>query len=221
MIEAREASNRYLTTYRAYARMATRRRAAPVRQAQTVFDRVSRELGEAEEQHTRAQAELVQARETLEALRGSGRASTPGAMRSRTIPRRAARGSCDGPPWRPIRRAVGSPRHRPRSSVWSSASPRFATGSPRKSVSRSRSAAMRCSRRSIAACVSECRRLASWPPRRPVAAPRAARVGVVAQRLSARVEPQPVRAQLRARLLSCSSAAWAARVAPRLRPTRG
>ena len=69
MVEARDASERYLTTYRAYARMATRRRAAPVRQAQTVFDRVSRELGEAEEQHARAQAELAQARETLDALR--------------------------------------------------------------------------------------------------------------------------------------------------------
>lgn len=69
MTEARDASARYLTTYRAYARMATRRRAAPVRQAQTVFDRVSRELGEAEEQHARAQAELAQARETLAALR--------------------------------------------------------------------------------------------------------------------------------------------------------
>ena len=69
MIEARDASQRYLTTYRAYARMATRRRAGPVRQAQTVFDRVSRELGEAEEQHARAQAELTQARETLDELR--------------------------------------------------------------------------------------------------------------------------------------------------------
>src|SRR5438270_10763027 len=46
MIEARDASQRYLTTYRAYARMATRRRASPVRQAQTVFDRISRELAE-------------------------------------------------------------------------------------------------------------------------------------------------------------------------------
>jgi uncharacterized protein (TIGR02680 family) len=69
MIEARDASQRYLTTYRAYARMATRRRAGPVRQAQTVFDRISRELAEAEEQHTRALAELTQARETLDALR--------------------------------------------------------------------------------------------------------------------------------------------------------
>ena len=69
MVEARDASERYLTTYRAYARMATRRRATPVRQAQTVFDRLSRELGEADENHARAQAELTYARETLEALR--------------------------------------------------------------------------------------------------------------------------------------------------------
>ena len=69
MIEARDASERYLTTYRAYARMATRRRAAPVRQAQTVFDRVSRDLGEAEEQHARAQADLAEASKTLEELR--------------------------------------------------------------------------------------------------------------------------------------------------------
>jgi uncharacterized protein (TIGR02680 family) len=69
MIEARDASQRYLTTYRAYARMATRRRATPVRQAQTVYERMSRDLTEAEEQHARAQGELVQARETLDALR--------------------------------------------------------------------------------------------------------------------------------------------------------
>ena len=69
MVEARDASERYLTTYRAYARMATRRRAAPLRQAQTVFDRLSRELGEAEDRLAHAQAELAQAQETLEALR--------------------------------------------------------------------------------------------------------------------------------------------------------
>ncbi|MCL2770124.1 MAG: TIGR02680 family protein, partial [Solirubrobacterales bacterium] len=70
MVEAHDASERYLDTYRAYARMATRRRAAPVRGAQTVFDRISRELGEAEEQHARAQAELADAEQELEALRG-------------------------------------------------------------------------------------------------------------------------------------------------------
>jgi uncharacterized protein (TIGR02680 family) len=69
MIEARDASQRYLTTYRAYARMASRRRAAPLRQAQTVFERTSRDLTDAEEQHARAQAELTQALKTLEALR--------------------------------------------------------------------------------------------------------------------------------------------------------
>jgi hypothetical protein len=69
MIEARDASQQYLTTYRAYARMAARRRAGPVRQTQTVFDRVSRELAEAEEQHASAQADLRQARETLDELR--------------------------------------------------------------------------------------------------------------------------------------------------------
>lgn len=69
MVEAHGASERYLRTYRAYARMASRRRAAPVRQAQTVFDRFSRELGEAEEQHVRAQAELTAARRTLDDLR--------------------------------------------------------------------------------------------------------------------------------------------------------
>ena len=69
MSEARDASERYLTTYRAYGRMATRRRAAPVRQAQTGFDRVSRDLGEAEQEHARAQAELTQAQQTLAELR--------------------------------------------------------------------------------------------------------------------------------------------------------
>ncbi len=70
MIEARDASERYLTTYRSYARMATRRRAAPLRQAQTVFDRVSRELAEAEAEQVRAQADLPGSRETLAGLRG-------------------------------------------------------------------------------------------------------------------------------------------------------
>ncbi len=69
MIDARDASQRYLTTYRAYARMASRRRAAPVRQAQTQFDRVSRDLGDAEEQHVRAREGLAQAQQHLEELR--------------------------------------------------------------------------------------------------------------------------------------------------------
>lgn len=69
MIDACDASERYLTTYRAYARMATRRRAAPVRQAQSLFDRVSRELGDAEEQYAAAQVALASEQETLADLR--------------------------------------------------------------------------------------------------------------------------------------------------------
>jgi uncharacterized protein (TIGR02680 family) len=69
MVETREASERYLATYRAYARMATRRRAAPLRQMQTSFDRLSRELTEAEQQHQQAVTELAAAREQLAALR--------------------------------------------------------------------------------------------------------------------------------------------------------
>lgn len=69
MVEARDAAKRYLATYSAYARMATRRRAAPLRQAQTEFDRVSRELARAEEQHTAARAELTAAGDALQQLR--------------------------------------------------------------------------------------------------------------------------------------------------------
>jgi uncharacterized protein (TIGR02680 family) len=69
MIETREASERYLATYRAYARMATRRRAAPLRQTQTVFDRLSRELADAEQQHRDAVSELAAAHEQLAMLR--------------------------------------------------------------------------------------------------------------------------------------------------------
>jgi uncharacterized protein (TIGR02680 family) len=69
MVETREASERYLATYRAYARMATRRRAAPLRQTQTVFDRLSRELIDAERQHRDAITELAAARDRLATLR--------------------------------------------------------------------------------------------------------------------------------------------------------
>ena len=113
---------RYLTTYRAYARMATRRRAAPVRQAQTVFDRVSRELAEAEEQHARAQAELRAG--AGDAGRASRRADAPrrpapgapgrpcGAQRAGAAPGRRG-GRAGGP--------AARGRAEPRSSVWSSA----------------------------------------------------------------------------------------------------
>ena len=69
MVETREASERYLATYRAYARMATRRRAAPLRQTQTVFDRLSRELTDAEQKHRDAVTELAAASDQLATLR--------------------------------------------------------------------------------------------------------------------------------------------------------
>lgn len=69
MIETREASERYLATYRAYARMATRRRAAPLRRTQTVVDRLGREVTAAEQQHRDAVTELAAAREQLATLR--------------------------------------------------------------------------------------------------------------------------------------------------------
>ncbi len=69
MIETREASERYLTTYRAYARMATRRGAAPLRRTQSVVDRLSRELSDAEQLHRDAVNELTAARDQLATLR--------------------------------------------------------------------------------------------------------------------------------------------------------
>jgi uncharacterized protein (TIGR02680 family) len=69
MEETRDASSRYLATYRTYARMATRLRAKPLRQTQTTFDRLSRELSDAEQQHSEAVRELAAAREQLTALR--------------------------------------------------------------------------------------------------------------------------------------------------------
>jgi uncharacterized protein (TIGR02680 family) len=69
MVEARDAAERYLDTYRAYARMASRRRAAPLRQVQTTFDRVSRELADAETEHEQAQTARAQARDKLKELR--------------------------------------------------------------------------------------------------------------------------------------------------------
>jgi uncharacterized protein (TIGR02680 family) len=69
MVETGEASERYLATYRAYARMATRRRAAPLRQTQATFAALSRELTDAEEQHRTAVTERTAAREQLATLR--------------------------------------------------------------------------------------------------------------------------------------------------------
>jgi uncharacterized protein (TIGR02680 family) len=69
MVQARDAANTYLHTYRHYARIACRRRATPPRRSQTAFDRVSRELAEAQEAHGRARAELSQATDALASLR--------------------------------------------------------------------------------------------------------------------------------------------------------
>jgi uncharacterized protein (TIGR02680 family) len=69
MVEARDATERYLDTYRHYARIACRRRAAPPRRAQTAFDRVSRELADADAAHSKARAELAAAQLALEGLR--------------------------------------------------------------------------------------------------------------------------------------------------------
>jgi uncharacterized protein (TIGR02680 family) len=69
MVAAHGAADRYLQTYRAYARMATRRRAEPLRQTQTAFDRLSRELAEGGERLRLAVTELAAAREHLATLR--------------------------------------------------------------------------------------------------------------------------------------------------------
>jgi len=69
MIEARDAAEKYLTTYRHYAQIACRRRAALPRQAQTAFDRVSRELADAQTAHTNARSELAAAEAALAELR--------------------------------------------------------------------------------------------------------------------------------------------------------
>lgn len=69
MTEARDASERYLTTYRGYARMASRRRARPLRQTNAEYERLGRELTTAEERHRSAVAELDAARDQLQAAR--------------------------------------------------------------------------------------------------------------------------------------------------------
>jgi uncharacterized protein (TIGR02680 family) len=69
MIAACNAVEQYLTTYREYTRVACRRRARPLRQTNSEFERVGRELTAAEEQHRVAVIELAAARDGLEALR--------------------------------------------------------------------------------------------------------------------------------------------------------
>jgi uncharacterized protein (TIGR02680 family) len=106
MVEARNAADRYLDTYRHYARIACRRRAALPRQAQTHFDRVSRDLADAEAAHQKAQAELqsaeaalVELRSAEERLRARERAlrESPEARSARELERAAeeARGAAE------------------------------------------------------------------------------------------------------------------------------
>jgi uncharacterized protein (TIGR02680 family) len=69
MVEARDAAATYLQTYRRYAQIACRRRAARPRQAQSVYDRVSRERAEAQAAHEHAATELAAAHHALAELR--------------------------------------------------------------------------------------------------------------------------------------------------------
>ena len=69
MVQARDAAKAYLQTYRHYARISCRRRAAPPRHSQTTFDRISRQLAEAQAAYEKARAELAQAQEALTGLR--------------------------------------------------------------------------------------------------------------------------------------------------------
>jgi len=68
MVEARDAAKSYLETYQRYARIACRRRAARPRQAQTVYDRVSRARSEAQDAHDSALKELEAAARRLSEL---------------------------------------------------------------------------------------------------------------------------------------------------------
>jgi len=69
MVEARDAADGYLDTYRRYAQVACRRRAAKPRQAQTLYDRVGRERAGAEAAHETARTALAVAEGTLGELR--------------------------------------------------------------------------------------------------------------------------------------------------------
>lgn len=68
MEEARDAAGAYLSTYRRYAQIASRRQAARVRRAQAEHDRVTRERSEAQAAHAAALAELQAADRTLAEL---------------------------------------------------------------------------------------------------------------------------------------------------------
>jgi len=68
MTEARDAAASFLTQYRRYARIASRRRAALPRNAQATYERVNRELADADAGLARSEADLVAARSRLSEL---------------------------------------------------------------------------------------------------------------------------------------------------------
>ncbi|MEU8221409.1 TIGR02680 family protein [Kribbella sp. NPDC048915] len=67
MTEARDAAVSFLAHYRRYARIASRRRARLPREAQSVFERTSRELADAESALAEAEGRLTAARESFAA----------------------------------------------------------------------------------------------------------------------------------------------------------
>lgn len=69
MVEARDAATSYLKTYADYARVACRRRATPMRQAQTTYDNVSRDRAAAESAHAAAEIALAAAGQRVTELR--------------------------------------------------------------------------------------------------------------------------------------------------------
>ncbi|GGU26526.1 TIGR02680 family protein [Lentzea flava] len=68
MTEARDAAESFLGHYRRYARVASRRRAAQPRNAQSNYERVNRELTAAQEAHAQAQQALDEAENQLDQL---------------------------------------------------------------------------------------------------------------------------------------------------------
>ncbi|TDO30624.1 uncharacterized protein (TIGR02680 family) [Kribbella sp. VKM Ac-2527] len=66
MTEARDAAMSFLNHYRRYARIASRRRARLPREAHSTFERISKELGDAERALSEAEAQLTKARTQLE-----------------------------------------------------------------------------------------------------------------------------------------------------------
>ncbi|GAA0428195.1 hypothetical protein Acor_66790 [Acrocarpospora corrugata] len=68
LTEARQAADDFLTHYRRYAAIAAKRKAAAPRQTHSRYEHLSRDLIDADTRHTRADADLVTARATLDDL---------------------------------------------------------------------------------------------------------------------------------------------------------